>query len=92
MGYAYGARAVARAAGRRSYYSGLVISPDGCRIAIASGDDVVIYNADTGEELFTLKGHAGEIRAVTFNADNSRIASSAGFLRLSPNDLVHEYE
>jgi WD40 repeat protein len=52
--------------------------PDGRRLAAALGDQAVpVWDATTGEEVLTLRGHAGPATAVAFSADGSRIATGA---------------
>src|SRR2546430_1488517 len=54
------------------------ISPDGARIASASGDQTVkLWDAATGQETATLKGHTGEVYSVAFSPDGARIASAS---------------
>jgi WD40 repeat protein len=42
----------------------------------ASGE-IRVWDAQTGQELFTLKGHIGEIMNIVFSPDGKRLASSA---------------
>lgn len=72
--------------------AGFVFSADGQRIALAYGSDVFVYDAEAGQELFQLQGIAGDVRGVAFNADCSRIVSSAGLLRLGRVSSVRTEE
>jgi WD40 repeat protein len=54
-------------------------SPDEKLIAVAgAAPEVNLYDAETGEERFALKGHAAGIYSVTFSPDSRRVAT-AGF-------------
>ena len=49
------------------------------RIASASYDPTIrLWDASTGEELHTLKGHTNVVTSVTFSPDGKRIASASG--------------
>jgi len=52
-------------------------SPDGTRIASASGSTVVIWSAETGLLERTLIGHEGKVLSVTWSPDSQRIASGS---------------
>ena len=67
----------------------VAFSPDGKRLASGSGtwDDtkratsageVKVWDAQTGQELLTLKGHTGRSRSVAFSPDGKRLASGIG--------------
>jgi hypothetical protein len=54
-------------------------SPDGKRLASASGDNTVkVWDAQTGQELLTCKGHTGYVWGVAFSPDGKRLASAGG--------------
>ena len=54
----------------------IVFSPDGQRIASASGDSTIkLWDAVTGEDVFTLRGHRG-VLDVAYSPDGQQIASA----------------
>jgi WD40 repeat protein len=53
-------------------------SPDGKLIACGCADGTVkVWNATTGEESLTLKGHSSAVVSVAFSPDGKRIASAS---------------
>jgi dipeptidyl aminopeptidase/acylaminoacyl peptidase len=53
-------------------------SPDGSRIASASWDHTVkVWDARSGTEIATLRGHKAQVTSVAFSSDGSRIASAS---------------
>jgi WD40 repeat protein/serine/threonine protein kinase len=62
---------------RRSAFS-LAFSPDGKRLATASGREVKVWDAQTGQELFACKGHTPAVISVVFSPDGKRLASRSG--------------
>jgi WD40 repeat protein/tRNA A-37 threonylcarbamoyl transferase component Bud32 len=50
-------------------------SPDGSRIVTSWGQWANVWDARTGEELLTLKGHAGDVYLASFSPDGSRIVT-----------------
>jgi WD40 repeat protein/serine/threonine protein kinase len=63
---------------------GVVFSPDGKRLAGGSYDETLkapalkVWDAQTGHELLSLKGHASSISSVAFSPDGKRLASGSG--------------
>jgi WD40 repeat protein len=56
----------------------VAFSPDAKRRASASWDRTVkTWNARTGQETLTLKGHAGPVYSVAFSRDGNRLASAS---------------
>ena len=54
----------------------MAFSPDGKRLASASLDKTVkVWDATTGQEILTLKGHTGGVLGVAFSPDGNRLAS-----------------
>ena len=37
-----------------------------------------MWDAETGQETLTLKGHTGDVRSVAFSPDGKRLASASG--------------
>ncbi|RKU11257.1 hypothetical protein C6503_18955 [Candidatus Poribacteria bacterium] len=57
--------------------SKVVYSPDGTRLAVASGIGIWLYDAQTGEELDWLTGHTDRVLSVAFSPDGSMLASAS---------------
>ena len=56
----------------------MAFSPDGQRLASASGDGTVkVWDAGTGQETLTLKGHTELVASVAFSPDGRRLASAS---------------
>jgi WD40 repeat protein len=62
--------------GHTGNVQGVTFSPDGTRIATASDDRTVkLWDAVTGQEVFTLRGHTAGVFRVAFSPDGHRLAS-----------------
>jgi WD40 repeat protein len=56
----------------------VAFSPDGRRLATASDDKTAkIWDAETGKELATLRGHEEPVRSVAFSPDGRRLATAS---------------
>jgi WD40 repeat protein/tRNA A-37 threonylcarbamoyl transferase component Bud32 len=75
-----------RLAGR---LSGLAFSPDGRRLATVSPTEdgtVLVWDATSGTQLQTLRGHGGKVVGLAFSADGLRLRA-AGFRALDKRSL-----
>ena len=58
---------------------GVAFSPDGRRIVTGGPDNTgKVWDAVTGQELFTLKGHPGPVMGLAFSPDGKRIVIGSG--------------
>ena len=56
----------------------MAFSPDGRRIVSGSEDQTLkVWDAETGQETLTLKGHTGSVYSVAFSPDGRRIVSGS---------------
>jgi WD40 repeat protein len=61
----------------------LALSPDGKRLASGSRDwTVKVWDTATGQETWTLQGHAGPVYSVAFSPDGKRLASGGRDLKV----------
>ena len=56
--------------------AGTAFSPDGSRIIVGVGNRVLLYNAETGDLISSVRGHKGIVTSVDFSYDSSMFASS----------------
>ena len=62
--------------GKGNITGNIVYSPDGSRIAVASGIGIWLYNAQTGEELALFTEHKSGVFSVAFSLDGETLASA----------------
>ena len=64
--------------GHTNYVGGVAWSPDGKRIASASGDDTVqVWDAFTGGHVLTYRGHSSDVVTVAWSPDGKYLASGS---------------
>ncbi len=55
----------------------VAFSPDGRRLATSSEDQTVrLWDADSGQEVLTLRGHTDIVTSVAFSPDGNRLVSA----------------
>ena len=60
-----------------------MFSPDGKRLASASEDKTVkVWDAQTGQELFSFKGHEWRVNDVAFSPDGKRLVSGGDTVKV----------
>jgi WD40 repeat protein/serine/threonine protein kinase len=64
--------------GHRVRITAVSWSPDGKRLATASGDGTAkVWDADSGQELLTLHGHMGGVLSVCWSPEGKRLATAS---------------
>jgi len=72
---------------------GMDLSPDGNRLATACHDNTIrLYDVESKDLVFELKGHRSHVACVQFSPDGSRIASSSGDATVRIWDSIPRHE
>ncbi len=72
---------------------GVAFSSDGRRLAAANGDGTVrLFDAETGEELLTLRGHNDYVFSVAYHPDGKHLASASADRTVKVWDLTTRRE
>lgn len=66
----------------------IAVSPDGTRCAAAIGQEIVVWEAGSGERVRNLKGHRRAVTSIAFDAGSGLLVSTAGQFKLSGEALV----
>lgn len=59
----------------KSRVNAVVFSPDGAQIASSDGNNIILWDAETAEQVSVLEGHTDWVRSLAYNADGSILAS-----------------
>jgi WD40 repeat protein/serine/threonine protein kinase len=57
---------------------GVAYSPDGKHLTTTGKGGMKVWDAETGKEIRTLKGHAGVVKSAAYSPDGKRLASASG--------------
>lgn len=57
----------------------LTFSPDGKILACGAYNEILLWDTETGNQLYTMREHAGYVTALTFSPDGKTFASSSEF-------------
>ena len=87
--------------GIKSVVYSIAYRPDGAQVVVAVGNRVLVYDANDGDLVHSLKGHKDTVYCVTYSRDNKRFASGSadktiiiwtskceGILKYSHNDSI----
>src|SRR6185295_10380697 len=60
----------------------IALSPDGSRVAASRVRRILLWDAITGREVETIEAHQGQIQALAFNSDGTRLLSTVESVRI----------
>lgn len=63
--------------GLKTPVNDIAISPDGSRVIAAVGNRVLLYKAENGDLIESLRGHKDTVYSVSFSCDGSRFSSGS---------------
>ena len=61
----------------RAGYQVIALAPDGRLVAQVSDRTIDVWDGGPGKKVHTLRGHQGEVRAITFSSDSSKLISAS---------------
>jgi WD40 repeat protein len=70
-----GQSSIHKLSGANFSFSGCSVSPDGGRLAIGSGEGIIVWDVASGQELVTLEAHPGGIWDLCFLPDSNTLVS-----------------
>ncbi|MDE2736384.1 MAG: T9SS type A sorting domain-containing protein [Gemmatimonadota bacterium] len=56
----------------------MAFSPDGTRLVASSGNTILLWDVDSGDQITTLKGHTDWVNSVSFAPNGATLASGGG--------------
>ena len=75
--------------GKGTIYGNIAYSPDGTRLAVASGIGIWLYETVTHQEIALLTGHTSSVFSVSYSPDGSTIASGSGAYSIASGSVDH---
>jgi len=83
---------IAHGQNEKDYIARCAFSPDGKKLAVATGLVVEIFEVATGQHLRKLEGHTQTVHSIAFSPDGHYLASSSGDHTVRIWDLVAKEE
>ncbi len=68
----------AKGSNKKDRIEDIAYSPDGTKLAVAAGNGIWLYDAQTGQELAQCAGHIHKVFSIAFRPDGEVLASIAG--------------
>jgi WD40 repeat protein/tRNA A-37 threonylcarbamoyl transferase component Bud32 len=59
-----------------TYWTWVALRPDGKQVAAADGNVVVVWDSESGAELFTLHGHQAAVNYLAYSKDGERLVTA----------------